>query len=49
MEQLQDNIELEQFESFKYLGSVVNNKNTIEDKIKERTAAGNKVLQANKR
>lgn len=48
MEQLQDNIELEQFDSFKYLGSVVQNKNTIEEEIKERTAAGNKVLYANK-
>ena len=49
MEQLQDNIEFEQFDSFKYLGSVVNNKNAIEEEIKERTAVSNKVLCANRR
>jgi hypothetical protein len=44
-----DNIKLEQVDSFKYLGSVINNENTIEEEIKERIAAGDRVLYANKK
>jgi len=44
-----DNTQLEQVDTFKYLGSIVNNENTIEEKIKERIAAGNKVLYADKK
>jgi len=44
-----DNTQLEQVDSFKYLGSIVNNDNTGEEEIKERIAAGNKVLYANKK
>ena len=43
------NIELEQAYSFKYLCSAVNNDSTIEDEIKERMAAGNKVFHPNKK
>jgi hypothetical protein len=39
---------IEQVNQFKYLGSVVNNNNSIEDKIKERIAAGNKAYYVNK-
>jgi hypothetical protein len=39
---------IEQVTEFKYLGSIVNNSNSIEDEIKERTAAGNKSYYANK-
>ena len=43
------NIELEQFDSFKYLDSVVNQDTAIEQEVKGRKAAGNKVFYANKR
>jgi hypothetical protein len=44
-----ENKELEQVKSFKYLGSIVNTDNRMEEEIKERTALGNKVYFANKR
>jgi hypothetical protein len=43
-----DNKELEQVKSLKYLGSIVNTDNTMEE-VKERIALGNKVYFANKR
>jgi hypothetical protein len=39
---------LEQVKSFKYLGSVVNGNNSIEEEIKERISLGNKAYYANK-
>jgi hypothetical protein len=39
---------IEQVNQFKYLDSIVNNNNSIEDEIKERIAAGNKADYANK-
>jgi hypothetical protein len=44
-----ENKELEQVKSFKYLGSIVNTDNTMEERIKERIALGNKVYFANKK
>jgi hypothetical protein len=44
-----ESMQLEQVESFKYLGSIVNKNNTIEEQIKERIMAGNKAFYANKR
>ena len=41
--------ELEQVKSFKYLGSIVNTDNTMEDEIKKRIALGNGVYLANKK
>jgi hypothetical protein len=38
---------LEHVKSFKYLGSIVNTGNTMEEEIKERIALGNKVYFAN--
>ena len=35
---------LEQVKSFKYLGSIVNGNNTIEEEIKERISLGNKTF-----
>jgi hypothetical protein len=42
-------MQFEQVESFKYLRSIVNKNNTIEEEIKERIMAGNKALYTNKR
>jgi len=36
-------------QSFKYLGSTVNQNNTIEEEIKERLMAGNKGFYANQK
>jgi porphobilinogen deaminase len=44
-----ESMQFEQVESFKYLGSIVNKNNTIEEDIKERIMAGNKAFYANKR
>jgi hypothetical protein len=44
-----ENKELEQVKSFKYLRSIVNTDNTMEEQIKERIALGNKVYFANKK
>jgi hypothetical protein len=44
-----ENKELEQVKSFKYLGSIVNTDNTMEEEIKERIALGNKVSFGNKK
>jgi hypothetical protein len=38
---------LKQVESFKYLGSIVNGNNSIEEKIKERIILGNKAYYGN--
>jgi hypothetical protein len=38
---------LEQVKSFKYLGSIVNGNNSIEEEIKERIILGNKAFYAN--
>ena len=40
--------QFEQVHSFKYLGRVVNTDNSIEEEIKERTAAGNRAYYAHK-
>jgi hypothetical protein len=40
---------LEQEQSYKYLGSIVNGDNSIGDEIKERTALGNKAYYANQK
>jgi hypothetical protein len=39
----------ESVQSFKYLGSDVNQNNTIEEEIKERIIAGNKAFYANRK
>jgi hypothetical protein len=44
-----DNTYLEPVEQFKYLGSMINNDNSIEEEIKERTALGNKAYFANQK
>ena len=41
--------EIEQIKSFKYLGSIVNTDNSIEEEIKERTALRNKAFFATKK
>jgi hypothetical protein len=38
---------LEQVKSFKYLGTIVNGNNSIEEGIKERIILGNKAYYAN--
>ena len=43
-----ENKEFEQVKSFKYLESIVNTDNTMEEEIKERKALGNKAYFANK-
>jgi hypothetical protein len=40
-------IHLEQVKSFKYLGSIVNGNNSIEEEIKERISLGNKTYHDN--
>jgi hypothetical protein len=44
-----ESMQFGQVESFKYLGSIVNKNNTIEEEIKERIMAGNEAFYANKR
>jgi hypothetical protein len=44
-----DNTYLEQVKQFKYLGSIINNDNTIEEEIKERIALGNKAYFADQK
>jgi hypothetical protein len=44
-----ENKEIEQVKSFKYLESTLNKDNTIEEEIKERIAVGNKAFFANKK
>ena len=44
-----DNTDLEQVDSLKYVGSVVNRGLKIEEEIKQRIAAGNKVFYVNKK
>ena len=43
------NMSFESVHSFKYLGSSVNENNTIEEEIKERLIAGNKAFYENKK
>ena len=42
-----NSVHLEQVRSFKYLGSIVNGNNSIEEGIKERIILGNKAFYAN--
>jgi hypothetical protein len=42
-------ISFESVQSFKYLGSIVNQSNTIEEEIKRRIIAGNKAFYANQK
>ena len=44
-----ENKEIKQVRSFKYLGSTVNTDNKIEEEIKERIVLGNKAFFANKK
>jgi hypothetical protein len=44
-----DNMSFESIQSFKYLGSIVNQNNTIEEEIKERLIAANKAFYANQK
>ena len=44
-----DDMSFESVKSFKYLESTVNQKNTIEEEIKERLIAGNKAFYANQK
>ena len=44
-----DNMSFESVQSLKYLGSIVNQNNTIEEEIKERLIAGNKAYYANQK
>jgi hypothetical protein len=44
-----ENREFEQVKSFKYLGSIINTDNALEEEIKERIALGNKGYFANKK
>jgi hypothetical protein len=44
-----ENKELEEVKTFKYLGSIVNRDNTMEEEVKERIALGNKVYFAKKK
>ena len=41
--------QFEQVNSFKYLGSMANTDNSIEEEIKERTASGNRAYHAHKK
>jgi hypothetical protein len=42
-----NSMHLEQVKSFKYLGSIVNGNNSIEEETKERIILGNKAFYAN--
>jgi hypothetical protein len=44
-----DNTYLEHVKQFKYLGSIINNDNSIKEEIKERIALGNKAYFANQK
>ena len=44
-----DNLEVENVQSFKYLGVLINGHNSIEEEIKARIAAGNRAFYANKK
>ena len=44
-----DTVSFESAQSFKYLVSVVNQNNTIEEEIKERLIAGNQAFYANQK
>jgi hypothetical protein len=44
-----ENKEIEQVKVFKYLGSIINTDNTMEEEIKARITSGNKVYFANKK
>ena len=42
-----NNLQIEQVQQYKYLGSIVNVSNSIEEEIKERIALGTKAYYAN--
>jgi hypothetical protein len=42
------NIEIDQVKTFRYLGTIVNGNNTLEEKIRERIVKGNKTFYANR-
>jgi hypothetical protein len=42
-----NNFQIEQVQQYKYLGSIINVSNSIEDEIKERTVLGTKAYYAN--
>jgi hypothetical protein len=42
-----DNLQTEQVQPYKYLGSIINESNSIEEEIKERIAVGIKAYYAN--
>jgi hypothetical protein len=44
-----DTVSFESVQSFKYLGSTVNQNNTIEEEIKESITAENRVFYANQK
>jgi len=44
-----NNLHMEQVQKYKYLGSIINESNSIEEEIKERIALGIKAYYANKR
>jgi hypothetical protein len=44
-----DNAHLEQVKQFTYLGSIINNDNSIEEELKERIALANKAYFANQK
>jgi hypothetical protein len=43
-----NNLHIEQFQQYKWLGSIINDSTSIEEEIKERTALGIKAYCANK-
>ena len=42
------NTQIDQEKSFRYLGTIVNGNNTLEEEIRERTVTGNKAFYANR-
>jgi len=44
-----NNLHIEQVQQYKYLGSIINDSNSIEEEIKERIALGTKVYHANQK
>jgi len=43
-----DNKHIDQVRSFKYLGTIVNGNNALEEEIRDRIVKGNKAFYANK-
>jgi len=44
-----NNLHIEQFQQYKYLESIINDSNSIEEEINERTALGIKAYHANQK